>query len=59
LGHALVSRFFAEPYLADGRLIQSVPLEKRSERALYMTCPEGPVSYGSQAFQDWILAQFQ
>ena len=59
LGHALVSRFFAEPYLADGRLIQSVPLEKRSERALYMTCPEGPVSFGSQAFQDWILAQFQ
>lgn len=55
MGHALVSGFFAVPYLQDGRLVRSLNLEKHSEHAIYVTWPEGPVSYGAQMFQDWII----
>lgn len=55
MGHALVSAMFAAPYLQDGRLVRSLPIEKRSDQAIYVTCPEGPVSYGCQMFIDWIV----
>jgi len=55
MGHALVSGFFAEPYLQDGRLVRSLDLEKHSDHAIYVTCPEGPLSHGSQVFLDWIV----
>jgi LysR family glycine cleavage system transcriptional activator len=55
MGHALISGFFAEPYLQDGRLVRSLDLEKYSEHAIYVTCPDGPVSYGSKMFIDWII----
>ena len=55
MGHALVSAMFAAPYLQDGRLVRSLPIEKRSDQAIYVTCPEGPVSYGCQMFLDWIV----
>lgn len=55
MGHALVSELFALPYLQDGRLARSLPLEKHTDQAIYATCPEGPVNYGSQMFLDWII----
>lgn len=55
MGHALVSGFFAAPYLQDGRLVRSLELEKHTDQAIYVTCPEGPVSYGCQMFLDWIV----
>ncbi len=55
MGHALMSGFFAAPYLADGRLVRSLPLEKRTDQAIYVTCAEGPISYGSQMFLNWII----
>lgn len=57
MGHALVSAVFAEPYLQDGRLVRSLPFEKRTDQAIYVTCPEGTVSYGSQVFIDWVVEQ--
>lgn len=55
LGHALISELFAAPYLQDGRLVRSLPLEKHTDQALYVTCPEGPVSYACQIFLDWLV----
>lgn len=55
MGHALVSAVFAAPYLQDGRLVRSLPLEKHTDQAIYVTCPEGPVSYGCQVFLDWLV----
>lgn len=55
MGHALVSALFAAPYLQDGRLVRSLDLEKHSEHAIYVTCQEGPLGYGSQMFLDWII----
>ena len=55
MGHALMSGFFAAPYLADGRLVRSLPLAKRTDQAIYVTCSEGPISYGSQMFLNWII----
>lgn len=57
LGHALVSGLFAAPYLQDGRLVLSLPLELRTDHAIYATCPAGPVSYGCQVFLDWVVEQ--
>ncbi len=57
IGHALVSAVFAEPYLQDGRLVRSLPLEKRTDQAIYVTRPEGPVSDGCQIFLDWVVEQ--
>lgn len=57
LGHALVSGLFAAPYLQDGRLVLSLPLELRTDHAIYATCPAGPVSYGCQVFMDWVVEQ--
>lgn len=54
MGHALVSGFFAEPYLQDGRLVRSLDLEKHSKHAIYVTCPEGPLSNEPQVFLNWI-----
>jgi LysR family glycine cleavage system transcriptional activator len=55
MGHALVSELFAAPYLQDGRLARALPLEKQTDQAIYVTCPNGPVSYGCQMFLDWIV----
>jgi LysR family glycine cleavage system transcriptional activator len=55
MGHALVSGLFAAPYLQDGRLVRSLDLEKHTNQAVYVTCPEGPVSYGCQMFLDWVV----
>ncbi len=55
MGHALVSEFFAAPYLQDGRLARALPLEKQTDQGIYVTCPNGPVSYGCQMFLDWIV----
>ena len=55
MGHALVSELFAFPYLQDGRLVHSLPLEKHTDQAIYVTCPEGPMSYDCQIFLDWIV----
>ena len=55
MGHALVSELFAYPYLQDGRLVHTLPLEKHTDQAIYVTCPEGPMSYDCQIFLDWIV----
>lgn len=55
MGHALVAELFAFPYLQDGRLVRSLPLEKNTDQAIFVTCPEGPISYGCQMFLDWIV----
>lgn len=55
MGHALVSAVFAAPYLQDGRLVRSLNIEKHTDQAIYLTCPEGPVSYGCQMFLDWVV----
>lgn len=55
MGHALVSELFAIPYLEDGRLVRSLPLQKHTDQAIYVTCPEGPLGYGCQMFLDWIV----
>ncbi|NHQ75239.1 LysR family transcriptional regulator [Roseovarius gahaiensis] len=57
MGHALVSELFAAPYLQDGRLVHSLPIEKHTDQAVYITHPEGPVSYACQVFVDWIIEQ--
>lgn len=43
------------PYLQDGRLARALPLEKQTDQGIYVTCPNGPVSYGCQMFLDWIV----
>jgi LysR family glycine cleavage system transcriptional activator len=55
MGHALVSEVFAAPYLQDGRLVRSLDAEKHTDQAIYVTRPEGPVSYSCQVFIDWII----
>jgi len=55
MGHALVSGFFALPYLQDGCLVRSLSAEMQSDHAIYVTCPVGPVSYEGQMFLDWIV----
>ena len=55
MGHAVVSELFAFPYLQDGRLVHSLPLKKHTDQAIYVTCPEGPMSYDCQIFLDWIV----
>jgi len=55
MAHALVSEFFAAPYLQDGRLARALLLEKQTNQGIYVTCPNGPVSYGCQMFLDWIV----
>jgi len=57
MGHTLVSAVFAAPYLQDGRLVRSLPLEKHTDQAIYVTHPEGPVSHGCQLFLDWVVEQ--
>ena len=57
MGHALVSELFAAPYLQDGRLVRSIPLEKHTDQAIYVTRPEGPVSHRCQVFLDWVVEQ--
>jgi len=58
MGHALVSEFFARSYLQDGRLVRSLSLEKHTDQAIYVTCTENPIRYGSQVFLDWIVERF-
>lgn len=57
MGYALVSAVFAEPFLQDGRVVRALDLQKHTDQALYVTCPDGPISYGAQMFLDWIVAQ--
>lgn len=57
MGYALVSAVFAEPYLHDGRVVRALDLQKHTYQALYVTCPDGPISYGAQMFLDWIVAR--
>ena len=55
VGYALVSELFAAPYLQDGRLVRALPIEKQTDQAIYVTCPEGAVGYGCQMVLDWIV----
>ena len=55
MGHALVSELFSAPYLQDGRLVRSSHLEKHTDQAIYVTRPEGPISYGCHVFLDWVV----
>ena len=58
MGHALILRMFAEPYLADGRLVQSLPLETRTEQGTYLLYAAESQSPGAIAFRTWLLEQF-
>ena len=59
LGHVLTFGFFADPYFREGRLIRSVPAEKRSKNGLYLLATDDPANSGSRIFADWLLARFQ
>lgn len=55
LGHVLVLRTFAEPYLADGRLVPSLKGEKKSDQMLYLVQSKEVIDPDCQRFKDWLL----
>ncbi len=56
LGHALVFTLYAAPFLRDGRVVRSLPIEKRTEQALYLLTPEAAMDRDCALFRDWLIA---
>ncbi|MCV6584231.1 MAG: LysR substrate-binding domain-containing protein [Marinibacterium sp.] len=58
MGHALVLKLFADPYLRDGRLVRSLPVDKRSEQGLYLLSARDGLAPEAALFRDWLINAF-
>ena len=59
MGACLVSRLFAAPYLADGRLVRAAPAEIDTGQAFYLVHADrpNPVDREVRALCDWMIAE--
>jgi len=59
LGHALVADVFAAPFLADGRLVRSAPVDAPAEHAHRLVLPDGARSARPEVARvlDWLRAE--